>query len=176
MSQVSPDLLRELFRYEPETGKLFWLPREPKPGQDRAKVASWNTKHAGREAFTADCGMGYKQGAVNGKNYRAHRVVWAITFGRWPDAMIDHINGDRADNRISNLREVTAAQNTFNSAVRRHNKLGVKGVKQWGRRFAATIRIAGVIHRLGVFDTPEDAASAYAEASRRLHGEFGRVA
>lgn len=118
---VTPDEVRTLLRYEPETGKLYWLPRY-------AGWSGFNALHAGKEAFTAVDSGGYRIGSIKDKRYRAHRVVWAIVHGEWPDH-IDHINGDRQDNRIENLRSVTSAENRKNTKRYARNSTGVVGVK-----------------------------------------------
>lgn len=182
MAAPSIDALRKMLRYNPETGELFWLARTPDmfdvtPGRTpEHSCANWNAARAGKPALTADCGAGYRQGNINGRRIRAHTAAWALATGAYPQGVIDHINGDRADNRLCNLREVTQAQNVLNCRVRKHNKLGLKGVKKWGTGFAAQIRKDGVKYHLGRFDTPEEAQAAYARASAELHGEFGRVA
>lgn len=137
--------------------------------------ANWNAKYADKPAMTADCGNGYRQGSIFGVNIRAHRVAWALVHGYWPET-IDHINGNRSDNRLVNLRACTQAENVRNCPVRKHNRLGVKGVQKWGNKFTASIRLNGKVNRLGTFETIAEAAAAYAKASAELHGEFGRVA
>lgn len=107
----------------------------------------------------------------------AHRLAWALHFGRWPDQAIDHINGDRTDNRIANLRLATVAENTRNGKRRSTNTSGYKGVSltengQW----RATIVAGGRQSYLGRFSTAEDAHAAYVKAASRLHGEFARAA
>ena len=119
---------------------------------------------------------GYVKVMVDRKSLAAHRVVFAIVNGHWPDAEIDHINGVKDDNRPCNLREATRGENQRNCGIRANNKSGFKGVS-WERscdKWKAQIRIDGVTTYLGVFDTPELAAAAYAEAAPKLHGSFAR--
>jgi hypothetical protein len=93
----SPDLLRKLLRYEPETGKLFWRERDREFFKSDRDYKVWNIRFAGKEAFTAsDCG--YKTGKVFGKTYRAHRIIWALQTGAWPRDEIDHIDQDKSNN------------------------------------------------------------------------------
>lgn len=98
----TPELLRKLLRYEPDTGKLYWRERTPDMFEDgrmtaRQKCRVWNGKFVGREALKSVTSFGYKFGEINGCRHRAHRVIWAISNGEWPTNQIDHINGDMAD-------------------------------------------------------------------------------
>ncbi len=173
----SPELLRKLLRYEPETGKFFWLERTAEFFKDTGhggpdgEAARWNARFAGREAFVHDLN-GYKTGRVFGIRIRAHRAAWAMQTGSWPEEDIDHINCHRADNRWLNLRGATRAQNTQNRGKMRNNKSGFKGV-QW--RESKKMWTATISAKLGWFNSAEEAASAYARASGILHGEFGRT-
>lgn len=175
---ITPKEMRKLLRYERETGKLFWLerPREMFPDERAWKI--WNTRYAGKEAFTADNGNGYRRGAVFDKMYRAHRVIWAIHTGAWPDDHIDHINGVRDDNRIDNLRAVSHAENQKNCRGRKDNTSGVMGVHWYKRRGAwqAYIKVAGKNKHLGYFKSKEDAiaARAAAEIEYGFHENHGR--
>jgi hypothetical protein len=103
-----------------------------------------------------------------------HRVV----AGAGPGDVVDHANGDKTDNRRENLRLCTHAENMRNRKTARTNKLGVKGVYLDGRRnkYRAEIKHDGRRHCLGTFDDIDAARLAYAAASERLHGEFGRTA
>lgn len=157
----SIEYMHKRLRYEPETGKLFWRDCEEMPKK-------WRTRYAGREAFTA-VSQGYRQGDIDGVKFWAHRVIWASHYGEWPSDQIDHINGVRDDNRISNLRVVTNQQNQRNASMQRNNTSGVCGV-EWHKasgKWQASIRINGRRRHLGLFTALEDAAEARAEASRR---------
>lgn len=95
-----------------------------------------------------------------------------------PDGPLDHINGDKLDNRIANLRRASPAQNSANTRGHPGSKSGLKGAHWHARRgrWTSQIRSGGKRHHLGVFDNKEDAARAYREAAERLNGEFARVA
>lgn len=184
MELPSIDTLRGSLRYEPETGKLYWLERSPESFSDEGwtpqhKAANWNALFAGKEAFTC-LRNGYRAGRVFRRSVLAHRVIWAMTFGQWPDGEIDHINGDRSDNRLSNLRVVSSMENSRNSARPRRNKSGVVGVswKKRDKKWRAYIAVASKQISLGNFDTLAEAAAARSRAERELgfHPNHGRAA
>ena len=120
---------------------------------------------------------GYRHIKIDGHVYYAHRLAWLHFHGRWPDDMIDHINGDRADNRICNLREATNSQNMQNTGKPSTNKSGHKGVcwDKCRQKWAVEIRINGYKIHLGRFYTIENALAHYAQANARYHGSFGRI-
>ena len=178
MDHPTPQVLRELLRYEPETGKLFWLPRPRNMFRCDKDFRQWNAKNANREALTADTGRGYRRGRVLFQSVRAHRAIWAMQTGQWPEDVIDHINGNGMDNRWANLRAASKSQNSHNARRRTDNKTGVKGVTKIAnaQKWRAEIRVGGRGKYLGVFNCVTAAAIAYARASAELHGEFGRIA
>ena len=104
----------------------------------------------------------------------SYRVAWAIHYGAWPEAFLDHINGDESDDRIANLREATHAENMRNRKTHSHSGTGVKGVFQDGQRFGACISVNGVRTSLGGFSSIAEASAAYTAAANLLHGEFAR--
>lgn len=116
---------------------------------------------------------GYWQLKYQGKGYRAARVAWLIVTGNWPDPQVDHINGDRRDDRFSNLRECTQQQNMQNRIVQRHSISGLKGV--WTKpdgKYAAYISENGKLKYLGQYASAPDAKAAYDSAAKSLHGQF----
>jgi len=113
---------------------------------------------------------GYIQLKINYRSYFAHRVIWMVMHGKWPKNQIDHINGIRDDNRLSNLREATHAQNMQNAIY--SNKTGFRGVRKSGNKFRAQIRYKGKLLSLGTFNTAEDASKAYFNKSKEIHGDF----
>lgn len=165
----SPEVLRQLLRYEPDTGKLFWLPR----GGNERFTTTW----AGREAFTSTNGSGYKSGSVNRLGMLAHRVIWAMMTGAWPEGEIDHRDTDRQNNRWDNLRPADDAQNARNRNVRSDSRTNIKGVGRLkSGRWQARIMVSGVSTCLGTFGCQTAASLEYAKASQRLHGDFARHA
>jgi hypothetical protein len=170
-----PDIeyLRQRLRYEPETGKLFWLAHQCQRPQ-------WNSRFAGAEAFAGLNENGYLKGVVNEIPLKAHRVAYAIYHGSWPDGDVDHINGIRTDNRIDNLRVVSRSQNMRNAKRYKSNKTGITGV-YWNkalRKYEAKIQIDKKQIHLGVFPTRELAAQARlnAERANNFHQNHGRAA
>lgn len=172
----TPEQLRELLRYEPNTGKLFWKERPLSMFSTGRHCNVWNARYRDKEAFTAT-DEGYKQGTIFYKRYKAHRVAWAIHYGEWPNGQIDHVNRNRSDNRIVNMRIATNAQNQWNVAVRKESAIGFKGVvkSRGGNGWYARISVNGVRKNLGYFFDPEDAHAAYCKAAKKYHGEFSRT-
>lgn len=179
----SPEVLRQLLRYEPDTGKLFWLERPPEIfAESRYSAARlcaiWNTKFCGKEAFGTTDSDGYMVGRVFNTRIRAHRLIWAMVSGDWPDKEIDHIDGNPANNRLENLRLATRSQNEANKGIRSDNTSGAKGVSwvEKDGRWAARIKFEGRQHNLGYFQTRSDAEAAVSAKRREIHGHFARQA
>lgn len=180
----SPEVLRQLLRYEPETGKLFWKERSAlffKCTKGRAAshaAALWNSRYAGTEALCHKNIEGYKVGAILGRTCQSHRVIWCLEHGEVP-TQIDHINGNRSDNRISNLRNVSAAENSRNMMRTTKNNSGIVGVKWCKRSFIwiAEIKTFGKTTQLGRFELFWDAVAARknAEANMGFHKNHGRA-
>jgi hypothetical protein len=153
----------ELFNYDAESGILTWKIST----SNRAKVGS-----------IAGCrhNCGYRQIKVDGQKYLEHRLIWLYVTGEWPKDQIDHINGARDDNRFSNLREATNAENQRNRTRSSTNSSGHKGV-HWrtdSQCWQARIMLNKEYKHLGYFDTLEDAHTAYVAAAKELYGEFAR--
>lgn len=178
----SQEELRALLDYEPETGALAWKPRPAflfAPGLYPAeRLASiWNARFAGEPAFTTTTPSGYHYSSIDSRKVYAHRVIWKLVTGDEP-VEVDHINGDPSDNRFTNLRSVSHAENGRNSKLPRDNRSGCIGV-HWNSecsKWAAEIRANGQRHYLGLFATREAAAAARKAAERRLdfHPNHGR--
>lgn len=183
-TELTQAMARQLLEYDPHTGKLTWRKRTPDLFAGTRNSAEhsckrWNTKFSGKEAFTAVT-TGYKVGAIFAKNYLAHRVIWLLLFGHFPDEQIDHINGDRTDNRLANLRAVTNAENCKNQCARSDNTTGVTGVYWFKRdsKWVVSITANGKQKHLGYFDEFEDAVARRkaAEAELGFHPNHGRAA
>jgi hypothetical protein len=179
---LDPKKLPLLLRYEPETGKLFWLARGPEwfPNEKRDLkwvTSQWNNTFAGKEAFTSGA-QGYKKGMILQHALTAHRVIWAMHNGSWPNGQIDHINGDRSDNRLENLRVVSNQGNSRNRKRRIDNVSGVTGVR-WdkkGRKWGAQIMADNKRVSIGFYDDFAEAVAARkaAEAELNYHENHGR--
>ncbi len=167
----SPEVLRQLLRYEPETGKLFWLHRPSGMFQSAGRARAWNVRYAGMPAFTAKDAHGYFVGNLKGVCAKAHRVIWALVSESWPTADVDHINGDRSDNRLINLRAATRGENLGNTrqTVRQHHW---RGIKPADGRWVARISSGNKQVHIGMFGCPTAAAIAYDKAARQLRGDF----
>ena len=170
-----PSYLREILSYDMDTGHLTYKEREAHHmlthAEDRraSAAASFNTVFAGKRAAKGYDRVGYHKCKILGVHYAAHRVCWAIHYGEWPDGHIDHINGVRTDNSISNLRVVTPQQNARNRAMSSLNTSGVTGVVRSGRKWIAKIGVDGKSIHLGTFETKGAAASAR-KAAERMYG------
>lgn len=160
MTKLTLTQAKKLLKYDPETGLFTWAIARPcgvKPG-DRAG-------HLLKD--------GYVKIIALKKNYLAHRLAWLLSHGEWPDGQIDHIDGNKSNNRLSNLRVATPSQNTFARIKRKPSKSGIRGVALVGNRWKAKIGKDGDLIHLGYFDTPEHARRAYVQAAEKLFGEFG---
>jgi hypothetical protein len=169
--------LRECFDYNPKTGKLTWKKR---PLSHFPTQRAWNTWNTRRTGTIVNTKHGNGKGIIvklniSKRNLFVHRIIWKWMTNKEPGTTIDHINNDPFDNRWSNLREATTAQNAWNSRGKhpetRQLPKGVS-VAAHNNRFRAEIGYRRKRYYLGTFDTPEQAHAAYAEASARLHGEF----
>ena len=158
---ITAEEARQLFSYNPDTGDLTW--RVSRGARARAgNAVGWKN------------GEGYLRTSVNRKRYLTHRLAWLIHYGSWPRDFIDHINGDRSDNRLVNLREASRAENGRNRGANRNNTSGYKGVS-WhkaNRRWVAQVYSEAGNRHLGCFNTPEEAHAAYCAAAVELYGEF----
>jgi len=176
------DRVRKFVSYSPDTGVFTWNTATPDMFEDKIRTAEmlcrmFNGKFAGKQAFTAINGHGYKSAVIMGHRTTAHRIAWMIHHGVVPDN-IDHINGVKTDNRICNLRSVTKAENAKNMRLSVRNSSGHIGVRFESRRnkWAADIRVDRKLIFLGRFDEIEHALAARktAEAKFFFHENHGR--
>lgn len=172
---LSPEYIRTRLDYSADTGRFTWRRSEP-------HGKAWNTRFEGKEAFTYKSKRGY---LVTNVRYEgkpvlllAHRVAWAHHYGEWPSGQIDHIDGNRLNNRVGNLRDVTSAENAKNMARSSANTSGVTGVYLHSQTGKWTAQINAFGHKvgLGCFEKWEDAVIARKAAERVLgyHPNHGR--
>jgi hypothetical protein len=150
---VSRNRLQQALLYDNESGIFRW-------------------KVDGRLAGTLTA-YGYVRIEIDGKPYLAHRLAWLWVHGMLPTKQVDHINRDRLDNRIENLREASNQENSRNKVSGR-NRSGRKGVR-WHKRagkWAAAITINAKEIHLGLFDNLEAASAAYDAAAANHFGQF----
>ena len=159
--QLTQEYLQSILRYDPETGVFTW-------------AVNRSPRAAGRLAGRVD-ERGYWRITINNHRYRAHRLVWLYVHGVWPTHQLDHINEDKADNRLANLREATNQQNRQNltKPFRNNPYLGVSYYKNTNK-WVAQIRYNNKLKRIGYFTTPEEARDAYI-AEKRKHHPFGML-
>lgn len=155
-----------------ELGAL--LDYDPGDGLFRWKVNKGGGRSIGKIAGCV-CPDGYVRVGIHRLTYLAHRLAWLHVTGKWPPDEIDHINLIAHDNRFANLRLADRSTQCANKRAHKDNKLGVKGVCAQDGKFIATITKNGKQHYLGLYETAEQAATAYREAAERLFGEFARA-
>ena len=150
--------LKQSLDYNPETGEFRW---KVAAGRSGAGSLAGNVNSNGRFYIR-----------FQGNLYKAHRLAWLLTYGKWPEKMIDHIDGNVSNNRISNLRDVSRSVNLQNQRkASSNNKSGFLGVSfhEQTAKFRANICLNGKSKHLGLFPTPELAHAAYLAAKREIH-------
>ncbi len=162
LMEITQQFLHELFEYR--DGHLFW------------KVDRRNNKIKGTQASRLKKSNGYQEVTINKKKQYAHRIIFMMFNGYWPE-QIDHIDGNRSNNLISNLREATNAQNNRNTKLRVNNTTGFKGIyfHKQNKNFVARITVDYKEIHLGCYKTAEEASQAYKKAALELHGSFARL-
>ena len=148
---MTQDKLKEFVKYDKTTGVFIWK-----------KVNKYTKYNLGKELGGLDASTGYKTAFIDGKKYTQHRLAWLYVYGVWPKKHIDHVNHNRADNRIKNLREVTHKENMRNKGISKKNTSGVTGVYylKITKKWYAQIRVDGNLKHLGYFKNKKDAINA----------------
>ena len=169
--------VHSLFYADYDKGLLFWKPRPIEMFKTKRSFTIWNVRFANKEALASRHIDGYKHGQIHGKPYLAHRILFAMKNGYWPE-YIDHINGIRNDNRIENLRSVNMQQNACNTKISNKNTSGCVGVS-WNsrdKRWTAYINANTKRKALGNFVNLDDAVNCRKEAQKRFdyHPNHGR--
>lgn len=160
--ELTQERLKELLRYDPETGLFYWL-------QDRYRVK------AGDRAGSVSPSTQYRIIRLDQRNYAEHRLAWFYAKGEWPASEVDHKDLNRQNNKWENLRLATSSQNKANRKGRGAYPKGVCFHKASGL-FSSRIHSNGKQISLGYFNTPELAHEAYRLAAPKYHGEFARAA
>ncbi len=157
LSNVNQALVQTLFLYDQTTGS-FTRRVNCGPAKMGSTPGATNTN-------------GYIQISIGRRLFLAHRLAWLYVFGEWPTGAVDHINRDRLDNRICNLRIVSSSENCQNVDMYPNNTSGQRGVS-WRKdqgKWAAYIRHMNKQYHLGYFDDVIEAGKAHIEAAKRLH-------
>lgn len=154
---ITVERLKELLNYDPETGVFTWKINK---GRSLKGSEAGSVKH-----------HGYRRIVLDGKRLYAHRLAWLITYGVWPSHSVDHINRQRDDNRIANLRDLPIQHNVWNQPEKRSNNTsGYPGVSALPTgRYIAHIRVDFKKRSLGTYSTAEEAAAAYLNAKKTDH-------
>jgi hypothetical protein len=158
MRPLTFERLREVVSYDPETGLFTWI----RASNRRVRVGS----------TAGSLSEGYVEIGIDGHSYKAHRLAWLYVYGSWPVRDIDHLDGNRANNALANLRDVSRRTNIQNQRkAKPNNASGFLGVAPTvsGRRWTAQVHVGGKKHHLGCFDSPQEAHEAYVAGKRRLH-------
>lgn len=151
--------LRTLLDYSPDTGLFAWRMK-----RGRMMVGS-NAGHAKQSD-------GYIYIFLKRRLYLAHRLAWLHIHGAWPLAEIDHVNGNKSDNRLCNLRDVSRnvnAQNVRSALARKSPGLLGTSYNKARRKWVASVKMNGKNHHLGTFTTTDEAHAAYLSAKRKIH-------
>ncbi len=160
---ITQEELKRLLCYDGNSGEFVWL----------VQRSRWTVgQRAGKTSR-----FGYRRIGIGRRHYPAHRLAWLYVYGEWPAGDLDHINRDRADNRIGNLRLATPSENGGNRSLNRKSVSGVKGVvwNKDSKKWQAQIAKNGRLHYLGLHSTVAEAAEAYAKAAADLFGEFAHI-
>ena len=170
IDRLTAEYVRSILDYDPATGVFKWKWRE-------GVSKRINARFAGKVARSVD-GKGYLQIRINKHLYRTHRLAWLYVHGEWPSEQIDHIDCDKLNNRIANLRLANNQENQRNSGLQKNNTTGIKGVRWCMNRgkFRAEITVDYRTINLGSFDTLSAAAAAREAAEIEHFGEFRRAA
>jgi hypothetical protein len=173
--------VKKLIDFDLASGEYFWKKRQRSMFKTERDCNAWNTMHAGKSVFKSPHSEGYRRIAIGGVRLLAHRVIWAYHHGEWPNGMIDHINGNRSDNRLENLRVVSSLDNARNARYSDRTGLGCIGVR-WDRansKWRAAIGIGGrKTKHIGMFVNLDDAINArkLAEVQFGYHPNHGVMA
>jgi HNH endonuclease len=161
IEMITQARLKELLYYDPKLGWFMWRVTRGSRAPSGGVVGTFNYK-------------GYLIVEIEGRNHGLHRLAWLYVKGVLPE-QVDHISGDKADNRFANLRPCNTQQNCAGRGLRQDNASGFKGVSLRKFGWRARIRVNYIGLNIGHYTTTEDAARAYDEAARKHFGVFART-
>ena len=155
---MTPERLRSALEYNAETGEFRW------------KIRTGSRSNPGDLAGGLTP-QGYVVIGLDGVRHKAHRLAWMCVHGVWPEGEIDHVNENKADNRISNLRDASRSLNVHNRQDT-WSSTGRRGVYRTshGKPYEVKLNLNGVTHRIGRYTDLDEASAAYAAAKKRLTG------
>lgn len=163
VKHITNDYLKEVLKHDIDTGNFIWVKKtSPKSRVNIGEIAG-NLNNDG-----------YRRIKLNGKKYQEHVLVWFYHYGKFPNEFLDHVDGDKANNRLENLRECSQGENNRNRAIASNNTTGFRGVtfcKQNGK-FKATAHFNGEKIHLGYYITDLEASDVVEYNTKLLHGEF----
>ena len=151
--------ITSVLNYDKNSGEFTWIKTKSRSAKIGDKAGSIDKD-------------GYLIIKVDGKAYRAQRLAWFYVHKYFPKLSIDHINNDKLDNSIANLREANQSQQNHNRPALKRNVLGVKGVRRYGNKYQALICKDKKQIILGVFNTIKDAGIAYTTAAKAIYGDY----
>lgn len=159
---LTHDVLLDVISYDPDTGVFTW------------RNLSGGKKYLNGSVAGFDHIQGYWSICIFGKSYLAHRLAWFYVHGEWPSGGLDHIDQNKRNNRVSNLRVSNQSQNGANQKIKTSNNTGYKGVgfRKDIKKWRARIMVGRKEITLGVFETPEQASAAYLLAAKNHFGQF----
>ncbi len=159
--EITAESFRKAFSYDAESGVIY-------------RIVDRLSRAIEPQPATSTDSYGYIRVCLNRRMFKAHRVAWLLHYGEWPKGEIDHINLDRTDNRISNLRDCSRVENARNHGMPSTNTSGVKGVSYNAqcRKWVAQVCVNRKVKNLGLFDSIEQAAEVVRSARAELHGQF----
>lgn len=167
------EVLHEFFVYEPKTGVLIWRRRTVHHFGSLRACESWNGHYADKPVGWLNAN-GYLATRIGKTSFLVQRIIWKLMTGLEPPEQIDHIDGDRINNRWKNLRPANENEQCWNRKTHSNNKLGLKGVSKRRNSYIARICHKGTYTYLGQFSTPELASAAYERTAKELYGKFYR--
>jgi len=165
--------LNECFDVDFVNGTLTWKDRPSCHFKSKRYENAYNSQRKGKQAGSICISHGYRYVEINGCAYATHRIIFEMFHGYLPK-FVDHIDGNRSNNKIDNLRECTLSQNQYNSKIPKNNKSGIKGVyfDKIHNTWKAKINVSDKCINIGSFKTKEEAGKARIDAANKYHGEF----